>query len=396
MLDRLPHRAERDRTELGLQLLLAEALMADKGWTAPEIRTCYARARELCDRIGDNAALFPVLYGQFSHYLSRGESEVAHGLALQTLRLTEATEDPALKSAARCMLGMSFFSRGEPLVGRTHLQTALTLHQHESHSHTFLAPAHNFVFASMWLGLTLLLLGHPQQASVRIGAGLRAVRELSNPHTLAHALALACRYNSVLGEVAALREAAEELAAVAAEHEFPFYRAMAMIYRGWGLAGSHDVARGIDLLRVGMEDLLDLGAAALRPYFCTRLALFSAAANSAPDCLELLDEALEQADHSGQHWCEAELYRSKGELLSRFFDTADAESCLRRSLVAARRQHNMLWELRAACSLGRLWRNQGKRHAARDLLTPIYGWFTEGFDAPDLTEAKALLDELRD
>jgi predicted ATPase len=147
---------------------------------------------------------------------------------------------------------------------------------------------------------------------------------------------------------------------------------------------------------VGMEALLDLGAAALRPYFCTRLALVSAAANSAPECLELLDEALEQADRSGQRWCEAELYRSKGELLSRFFDTADAESCLRRSLAAARRQQNMLWELRTACSLGRLWRDQGRRGEARNLLAPIYGWFTEGFEAPDLKEAKALLDELRD
>jgi class 3 adenylate cyclase/predicted ATPase len=396
MLDRLPHRTERDRTELGLQLLLAEALMADKGWTAPEMRICYARARELCDRIGDTAELFPVLYGQFSHHLSRGESDAAHGLALQTLQLTERTEDPALLSMARCMLAMSFFTRGEPMTARTHLETALTLHQPDSHSHTFLSPGHNFAIASMWLGLALLLLGYPEQASARIGAGLRAARELSNPHTLAHALALACRYNSVLGETEALHRVAEELAAVAAEHEFPFYRAAATIYRGWVLAGSHDVARGIEVLRGGLAAFVDLGATALRPYVCARIAILSAAAGSARYGLDLLDEALEQVDHSGQRWCEAELYRSKGELLSRFSDTTNAESCLQRSLVTARRQHTKLWELRAACSLGRLWRNQGKRNEARTLLMPIYGWFTEGFDAPDLKETKALLDELRD
>jgi class 3 adenylate cyclase/predicted ATPase len=396
MLDRLPHRTERDRTELGLQLLLAEALMADKGWTAPEILACYARARELCDRIGDTAALFPVLYGQFSHYLSRGESDAAHGIALQTLQRSEATEDPALLSVARCILGMSFFSRGEPITARVHLQASLTFHQPDRHSHTFLAPSHNYTIASMWLGLSLLLLGYPRQASVRIGAGLRAVRELSNPHTLAHALALACRYNSVLGDVVALREAAEELAAVAAEHEFPFYRAIATIYRGWVLTGSHDIAHGIDLLRAGVAAFLDLGAAALRPYFWARIALLSAAADSAPNSIELLDEALEQVEQSGQRWCEAELDRSKGELLSRFSDALHAEACLQRSLMTARRQHAKLWELRAACSLGRLWRNQGKHNEARTLLAPIYGWFTEGFDAPDLREAKALLDELRD
>jgi predicted ATPase len=248
----------------------------------------------------------------------------------------------------------------------------------------------------MWLGLTLLLLGYPKQASVRIGAGLRAARELSNPHTLAHALALACRYNSVLGGTEALHEAAEELAAVAAEHEFPFYSAAATIYRGWVLAGSHDVARGIEVLRAGLTAFVDLGAIALRPYVCAKIAVLSAAAGSARDCLDLLDEALDQVDRSGQRWCEPELYRSKGELLSRFSDTPDAESCLQRSLVAARRQQTRLWELRAACSLARLWRDQGKRNEARTLVMAIYRWFTEGFDAPDLKEAKALLDELRD
>jgi class 3 adenylate cyclase/predicted ATPase len=395
MLDRLPHQTGRDRTELGLQLLLAEALMADKGWTAPEMRTCYARARELCDRIGDTAGLFPVLYGQFSHHLSRDESDAAHDVALQTLQLTEGTDDPALLSMARCILAMSFFCRGEPITARMHLETALTLHQPDSHFHTFVSPGHNFAITSMWLGLTLLLLGYPDQASVRVGAGLRAARELSNPHTLAHALALACRYNSVLGETEALREATEEIAAVAAEHEFPFYRAVATIYRGWVLAGSHDMIRGIELLRAGMAAFADLGATALRPYVCARIAVLSAAAGSTRECLDLLDEALEQVDHSGQRWCEAELHRSKGELLSRLSDTPNAESCLLRSLVTARRQHARLWELRAACSLGRLWHSQGKRNDARNLLMPIYGWFTEGFDAPDLKEAKALLDELR-
>jgi predicted ATPase len=396
MLDRLSDQTERHRTELGLQLLLAEALMADKGWTAPEMRICYARARELCDRIGDTTGLFPVLYGQFSHHLSRGESDAAHGLALETLQLTKGTEDPALLSMARCVLAMSLFTRGEPITARTHLETALTLHQPDSHFHTFLSPGHNVAITSMWLGLTLLLLGYPEQAAMRIGAGLRAARELSNPHTLAHALALACRYNSVLGEIEALHEANEELAGVAAEHEFPFYRAVATIYRGWVLAGSNDVARGIELLRSGMAAFAELGAIALRPYVCTRIAVLSAAAGSPRHCLDLLDDALEEIDRSGQRWCEAELHRAKGELLSRFSDAVNAESCLQRSLATARRQHAKLWELRAACGLGRLWHNEGKRKEARDLLMPIYGWFTEGLDTRDLKESKALLDELRD
>jgi predicted ATPase len=355
MLDHVPPHIERDRIELGLQLLVAEALMADKGWTAPEMRLCYARARELCERTGDTAGLFPVLYGQFSHHLSRSEADAAHDLAVETLRLAEGTEDPALLSMAHCILGMSLFSRGELVAARTQLQTALSIDQPDRHSHTFLAPGHNVAIASMWLGLTLLLLGYPGQASLRIGAGLREARELSNPHTLAHALALACRYHSVLGETLALDDATEELAALAAEHEFPFYVAVATIYRGWVLSEAHDIALGIDLLREGMAAFLDLGAAALRPYIWAKIAVLSAAAGEGRAGLDLLDEVLEQVE-SGQRWCEAELYRAKGELLSPLSDAAQAESCLRKSLVTAQRQHAKLWELRAACSLCRLWR----------------------------------------
>jgi class 3 adenylate cyclase/predicted ATPase len=395
MLDRLPHRMERDRTELSLQLLLAEALMADKGWTAPETRPCYARARELCVRTGDTEAIFPVLYGQFSNYLSRGEEE-AHDLAAETLQLAQGTDDPALLAMAHSMLGMSLFSRGEFLTARQHLQVAVSLEQPDHRRHTSLSPGHNLAIASMWLGLTLLLLGHPEQATLQVGAGLRAARDLSNPHTLAHALALACRYHATLGDAKALDQATGELAALAAEHQFPFYVAVATIYRGWVLAGAHDVCRGIEIMREGMAAFLDLGAAALRPFFWAKIAVLSAAGGSARDGLELLDAALELVDHSGQRWCEAELHRSKGELLGRFSDTPQAESWLQRSLLTARRQHAKLGELRAACSLARLWRDQGKGNEAGDLLRPIYAWFTEGFDTPDLKEAKALLDALHE
>ena len=98
----------------------------------------------------------------------------------------------------------------------------------------------------------------------------------------------------------------------------------------------------------------------------------------------------------GQRWCEAELHRSKGELLSRFSDAPQAQFWFQRSFLTARRQHAKLGELRAACSLARLWRDQGKANEAGDLLRPIYAWFTEGFDTPDLKEAKALLDALHE
>jgi predicted ATPase len=198
----------------------------------------------------------------------------------------------------------------------------------------------------------------------------------------------------VLGEIAALHQATEELAALAAEHRFPFYAAAAQIYRGWVLSAGDDVARGIEVLREGMATFMDLGSMSLRPYFSARIAVLSAAAGLAGDGIDLLDKAMEQVDQSGQRWCEAEIHRSKGELLAGFPDAPQAESCLQRSLATARRQGARLWELRAACSLARLWRDQGKHDDARDLLGPIHGGFAEGFDTPDLKEARALLDAL--
>jgi predicted ATPase len=289
---------------------------------------------------------------------------------------------------------MSLFARGELAAAHTHLQTALALDQPDSRSHTFLSPGHNVAIASLWLALTLGLLGYPEQAERHAAAGLRAARALANPHSLAHALALACRHHSVLGATAALRQATEELAALAAEHRFPFYVAAGQIYRGWVLSAGPEVARGVDVLREGMATFMDLGSMALRPYFSSRIAVLSAEAGSPGDGIDLLDKAQEQVEQSGQRWCEAEIHRSRGELLARSGDAPQAEACLQRSLATARRQGARLWELRAACSLGRLWRDQGKGSDARALLGPIHGWFSEGFDTPDLREARALLDAL--
>src|SRR5262249_51515960 len=146
-------------------------------------------------------------------------------------------------------------------------------------------------------------------------------------------------YHSVLGEPKTLHQATEELATLAGEHQFPFYVAVATIYRGWLLSGADEVARGIEMLREGIAAFLDLGAIALRPYFSARIAVLSAASGSPRACLDLLDEVLKQVDRSGQRWCEAELYRSKGELLSRLSDPPHAESYLQRSLATARQQH---------------------------------------------------------
>jgi hypothetical protein len=281
----------------------------------------------LCERTGDTAALFPILYGQFSNHLSRGEPDV-HDLALQALRLVERSDDASLGAVAHAMAGMSHFARGDFAVARGELETALSLSGAAGGSNTFLAADHNLAITSLWLAMTLLQLDHGEEAARFATAGVAAARRLDNPHTLAHALALHCRYLSVLDDTAALRATAEELALLAAEHGFPFYAAAADIYLGWVLA-DHDVARGLRLLRDGTDAFVALGAKALRPWFLGRMAILSSAVGEIGDGVGLIDEALQEIDRTGQRWCQGKLERVKANLISRSMVPPGSRHCLR-------------------------------------------------------------------
>ena len=170
-----PNRPERDRSEVTLQLALAEALIADRGWTAAETQPCWTRARELCERTGETAALFPILYGQFSTSLSRGEPDM-HDLAQQALRLTAGGGDAGLSAVAHAMAGMSHFARGRFSVARVELEIALSLSSAANGPNTFLAADHNRAIASLWLAMTLLCSAIRRQAAPHAAAGLAAAR----------------------------------------------------------------------------------------------------------------------------------------------------------------------------------------------------------------------------
>ena len=311
-LSRAPDSLDRDRSEVALQLSLAEALIADRGWTAAETQPCWTRARELCERTGDTAALFPILFGQFSTSLSRGAPDM-HDLAQQALQLTQGSSDAGLSAVAHAMAGMSNFARGRFWVARVELEIALSLSGVAGSTSTFLAADHNIAIASLWLAMTLLLLELPAAAAERAAIGLDAARRLDNPHTLAHALALYCRYLSIAGDVRALHRTAEDLAVLATEHRFPFYAAAADIYRGWVLA-ERDTLRGLRLLRDGTDAFVALGATGLRPWYLGRMAVLSAAVGEVRTGIDLLDEALAEIERSGHRWCQGELWRLKIEL----------------------------------------------------------------------------------
>jgi predicted ATPase len=169
---------------------------------------------------------------------------------------------------------------------------------------------------------------------------------------------------------------------------------MGTISRGWVTVRNGDVAEGILLLRSGLAAYRATGAEVWVPHFVALLAGACEIAGQIEESLTLLEEAFQIVERTGERWFEAELHRHKGQLLLQQGHAEAAEDLHRKALGIAAEQEAKLWELRAAVSLARLWRDQGRRAQARGLLTPVYGWFTEGFDMPDLKDAKALLDEL--
>jgi predicted ATPase len=211
---------------------------------------------------------------------------------------------------------------------------------------------------------------------------------------LAASLTLANILLSLIGDDEPLGERASELVVMATEQGFAFRRAMGTISRGWLKVKNGDGAEGISLLRRGLAAYRATGAEVWVPQYLALLAGACAIAGQIDEGLPLLDEALQIVERTGERWFEAELRRHKGRLLLQQGHAEAAEELYCKALDISREQEAKLWELRAAVSFAQLRRGQGRGGEARNLLAPIYGWFTEGFDTPDLKEAAALLAEL--
>lgn len=211
---------------------------------------------------------------------------------------------------------------------------------------------------------------------------------------LAASLSLGVVPLALIGDDRALIELARQLVAVATEQGFAFYRAWGTIFLGWAKVKTGDVTEGMSLLRSGTAAYRSTGAELWMPYFTALLAGACGIAGRVDEGLIQLDDALQIAERTGERWFAAELSRHKGRLLARQGHSEAAEEHYRKALVIAAEQEAKLWELRATMSLAGLWRDQGRAAEARDLLAPVYRWFTEGFDTTDLRDAKTLFDEL--
>jgi TOMM system kinase/cyclase fusion protein len=395
LLTTLPDTPERARQELALQLPLGLAFIATKGQAARDVGRTYSRARELCQQMDDVPQLLQVLYGLWHFHVVRAEHHAAQQLGEQCLRLEQHVHDPLLLLEIQWIVGVSAFLLGEFARARTSWEQSLALyapHQHSAYRNLFGVDLG--VFCLCFAAHTLWQLGYADQARTRISAALTLAEETAHPFSLALALDYAAILYQLCGDAHTTQALAGRAITLCTAQGFAYYLAWGTIMQGWALAAQGQAEAGMAQMHHGLAAIRATGAAVRQPYYRAVLAEVYGHSGHAEDGLTLLAEALEAVRTTGECWWEAELYRLRGALLGQQGPGqkwAEAEACFQQALEVARRQQAKSLELRAARNLSRLWQQQGKQQEAYDLLAPIYGWFTEGFDTADLQEAKAVL-----
>jgi predicted ATPase len=390
-----PESEQRRARELTLQLALAGALMAVKGWASPEAGDAYARARELCREAPEGSQLAMALSGAWVFLHNRGEIRAAFQLADELIALSEHRTDRETKLLAYRCLGTSELFLAEFSRALHHLRQALTYYSRAEHRPPTLSPYDIRVVCESFVAWTLQMLGHADQALAQSRHALAYARELLQPYTLAFALHVNCVFHQLRGDGLELQERSQELVALASEQGYPHFVGTGTCFRGWAkVAAGGPIVEAINELRRGLAAKRATGADVKIPYYFGLMADAHRRIGRTSEGLTLLSEALELVERTDERWFEAELCRLRGEVLRARGDREGAELWFSRSLAKALEQNAKLWELRACRSIASLWGDQGKRTEGRELLAAAYGSFTEGLDTPDLQEAKALLEEL--
>jgi predicted ATPase len=334
--------------------------------------------------------------GQWAVHVTRGELPVASELADEALRLVQGRNDRRGLSVAHRLVGVSALWSGRPESARSHLEQALVLHDPRDRHSALLYAWDQQVAALACVAVALWQLGYPEQALARDGEALAKARELADTASLAHSLSHSCMLHELLGDDRSAFEQAGALEALCAEQRlrFPLWVTMAVVLRGAGSVAGDRTEKAAARMAQGLRDYQATGSRLFLPYWTALLAKAFAATGRHPEALGAVAEAREWADRTDQCWTQGELHRLRGRMLLRV-DDAGAEVAFGEAIAVAREQAARIWELRAARDLARLWAERGERRKAYDLLAPLYGWFSEGFDTPDLKKAGALLDTLR-
>ena len=396
VLRSLPAGETKDASELALLIALGPLLRATRGYADESLKRTYARARELCLALDETDQLFPILVGLSFCFLVQGRyrSAIEQGNQCLTLAREQGHRDGAI--GAHRAIGSACYWLGDFHSAEEHLREVGSLYDPTRHEeHVALYGYDPQVTCLGYLASTLWSLGFPEQALRACHESLDLAREHDHPYSVAMALTWAAWTHLHVGAARQVMVLADELKQVSIEQGYPHWEAFADVERGWAMVhGEGDAEIGVGLMRDGAESWHRVQGLLAYPWLVTNLADGYLRVSRPGPGLQAVRDALALIDASdGQH-VESELIRLQGELglLAPSIDEAEAEALFGRALDVARRQRARSWELRAATSLARLWRRQGKHGEARELLGPVLDWFTEGHDTPDLREGRALLD----
>ena len=392
------------RNQIKLQVGLMNTLMHTKGHAAHETRAAAERARLLIENaqaLGetpeDPLLLFSVLWGFWVANLAAFNGDVTAELARELLTLAEKQKASVPLMIAHRSTGISLLHTGEIAQCRPHFDRAIALYD----------PAEHRPLATRFggdIGVTILafrsvalwILGYPASAQTDAEDALSNARETGHAVTLMYALTHVSMTHFCCGNYTVARAEADELVSLAGEKGSQIWKAYGASRQGFLAAMTDKASDAVQTITSAIDAARSVGSTLWTPLNLAHLAKAYAALSKFDEAWRCIGEAITAMARTKETWWEAEVHRIAGEIERDSLepDVAKAQTYFERALAVARQQQAKSWELRASMSLARLWRDQGKVQQARELLAPVYGWFTEGFDTRDLKDAKALLDEL--
>ena len=393
------------REEIKLQVALITTLFHVKGYAAPETKAAAERARLLIEQAEvfgepaeDPLLLFSVLYGFWVASFVAFDGDALFELAAQFLALAEKQRATVPLTVGHRLMGTSLLFTGDITQGRAHLDRAITFYdpaEHRPLATRFGQDARAAILS--YRSWALWSLGYPEAALADAYHAVNDAREIGQAATLMFTLCLTGFTHIFCGNYAAANALVDEVVALADEKAALFWKAQGTLGQGTLLALTGKASSAVQLITSGITAFRSTGATWLVPFMLSYLASADAKLGQFDEAWRCIGETMTVVETTKQRLFEAEVNRMAGEIavMSPQPDAGKAEAYFERAIAIARKQQAKSWELRAAMSMARLWRDQGKPQQARELLAPVYGWFTEGFDTLDLKEAKALLDELQ-
>ena len=392
LLPKIVDRARRRQSEGRVHVALGDALIMTQGFASPDVATALSHARQLLDELAYPIESLHALGGLCNYHLIRSEAPKGLKLAEPFLQRTP----DRFRIAVHLMVGTALLHIGKFRDAQFHLENALSLYDDDvSRPIAFVAGFHVRSFTLIWLSLTYLYLGKLKQATEMMASAVVDARSRLHPFTLVSALLASARFCLHTRDLQGAITATEEGFAVATEQRSPYHISRARILQAVNVVESGRSTEAIALMDQALVAHRKTGANFQSSFNMSYSALGFAKAGDFRRSLEIASQAIDEVERTKERWWEAETHRMRGEILvmAGSAHCGEAEACFQKALETARHQNAKFWELRAACSLAKLWKSSAREAEAQELLITICSEFTDGINLPDLSYAKQLLEE---